>query len=159
MNATRRQLYAMGEPLGDSATHHKPGCKPGARIYGGGGGGGSSSSSTTNNTYNTDARVAGGDDSTNVSINGNSNTPINLTNISTDNGAVAGALDLARTSITSSQTVASASMGTTKATFESALDGVTDAYSTAKAGDQKIVAIAGMAVVGLAAAAIIMRKG
>lgn len=44
MNYTKRQLYAMGEPLGDSATAHKPG----GRVYGsGGGGGGGGGSSTT----------------------------------------------------------------------------------------------------------------
>jgi hypothetical protein len=35
MSYSRRQLYALGEPLGDSATAHKVG---GGRIYGGGGG-------------------------------------------------------------------------------------------------------------------------
>lgn len=37
---SRRQLYAAGEPFGDSATQHKPG----GRIYGGGGGGSSTTS-------------------------------------------------------------------------------------------------------------------
>jgi len=37
MSMSRRDLYAMGEPFGDSATQHKVG---GGRIYGGGGGGG-----------------------------------------------------------------------------------------------------------------------
>ena len=43
---SRKQLYAMGEPLGDSATR----TKPGGRIYGGGGsgGGGPTTSTTTN---------------------------------------------------------------------------------------------------------------
>jgi hypothetical protein len=35
MNYSRRQLYALGEPLGESATR----LKPGGRVYGGGGGG------------------------------------------------------------------------------------------------------------------------
>jgi hypothetical protein len=39
---SRRELYAAGEPLGDSATR----AKPGGRIYGGGGGGGQTT--TTN---------------------------------------------------------------------------------------------------------------
>ena len=34
MNYSRRQLEAMGEPLGESVTR----LKPGGRIYGGGGG-------------------------------------------------------------------------------------------------------------------------
>jgi len=43
MSISRRDLYAMGEPFGDSATQHKVG---GGRIYGGGGGGGGSQTST-----------------------------------------------------------------------------------------------------------------
>jgi len=44
MSYSRRQLYAMGEPLGDSATYRKAG---GGLVCGGGGGGGGSPSSTT----------------------------------------------------------------------------------------------------------------
>ncbi len=44
---SRRELYALGETLGDSATQHKLG---GGRIYGGGGGGGPTTSTT--NTSN-----------------------------------------------------------------------------------------------------------
>jgi len=44
MSMSRRDLYAMGEPFGDSATQHKVG---GGRIYGGGGSGGGSSSGTS----------------------------------------------------------------------------------------------------------------
>lgn len=43
MSISRRQLYALGEPFGDSATARKPG----GRIYGGGGGGGNQSTGTT----------------------------------------------------------------------------------------------------------------
>ena len=39
MNISRKQLYALGEPFGESATR----LKPGGRVYGGGGGGGGSS--------------------------------------------------------------------------------------------------------------------
>jgi hypothetical protein len=42
MSYSRRQLYAMGEPFGDSATQHKVG----GRIYGGGGGAPATSTST-----------------------------------------------------------------------------------------------------------------
>jgi hypothetical protein len=49
MNYSRRQLYALGEPLGDSATVNKVG---GGRIYGGGGGGGGGGPSQST-TYNT----------------------------------------------------------------------------------------------------------
>ena len=49
MNYSRRQLYALGEPLGDSVTVNKVG---GGRIYGGGGGGGGGGPSQST-TYNT----------------------------------------------------------------------------------------------------------
>jgi hypothetical protein len=48
MNYSRRQLYALGEPLGNSVTVNKVG---GGRIYGGGGGGGGGPQQST--TYNT----------------------------------------------------------------------------------------------------------
>ena len=44
MSYSRRQLYAMGEPLGDGATRREVG---GKIIYGGGGGGGSTPANTT----------------------------------------------------------------------------------------------------------------
>ena len=44
MSMSRRDLYAMGEPFGDSATQRKVG---GGRIYGGGGSGGGGPSSGT----------------------------------------------------------------------------------------------------------------
>jgi len=52
MSYSRRQLYALGEPLGDSVTQKKVG---GGRIYGGGGGGGGSAPSapTTSTNYTT----------------------------------------------------------------------------------------------------------
>ena len=46
MSYSRRQLYAMGEPLGDSATYRKA---DGGLVLGGGGGGGGGGSSTTTN--------------------------------------------------------------------------------------------------------------
>ena len=46
MNYSRRQLEALGEPFGESATQ----AKPGGRIYGGGGGGGSTSSTVYQNS-------------------------------------------------------------------------------------------------------------
>lgn len=47
MDYSRRQLEALGEPFGDSATQ----LKPGGRIYGGGGGGGGQPSSTSTTSY------------------------------------------------------------------------------------------------------------
>ncbi len=53
MNLSRRQLYAVGEPFGESCTQRAAG----RTIYGGGGGS-SSSSSTATTTQNTDKRIA-----------------------------------------------------------------------------------------------------
>ena len=48
---SKRELYALGETLGDSVTEHKVG---GGRIYGGGGkGGGGGTTQTTGTTYQT----------------------------------------------------------------------------------------------------------
>ena len=48
---SRRQLEALGEPLGEDATRVKPGGH--GRIYGMGGGGGGGSTTSTGTTYNT----------------------------------------------------------------------------------------------------------
>ena len=50
MNYSKRQLYALGETLGDSVTQNKVG---GGRIYGGGGGGGAPSGPTQTTVQNT----------------------------------------------------------------------------------------------------------
>lgn len=47
---SRRELYALGEPIGDSATVNKVG---GGRIYGMGGGGGGGTTQSTGTTYTT----------------------------------------------------------------------------------------------------------
>lgn len=52
---TKRQLYALGEPLGECVTERKV-C--GGLVCGGGGGGGKSSSSSDTTSTNTDQRVA-----------------------------------------------------------------------------------------------------
>lgn len=150
---SRQQLYAAGLPLGESATRSKVG---GGRILGGGGGG-SSSSESKSETNNIDARVVAGDSASITSAVGNTLTNSSIT--VTDNGAVSGALDLAKTALTTNQTVSTAAMGTTKEVFADALEGVQDAYATAKAGDQKIVSIAGLAVIGIAAAALLAKRG
>ena len=54
MNYSRRQLYALGETLGESVTIKKVG---GGRIYGGGGGGGSSAPSGPTQTTVTNTNI------------------------------------------------------------------------------------------------------
>jgi hypothetical protein len=46
MSYSRRQLYAMGEPIGDSATYRKA---DGGLVLGGGGGGGGNATQTNTN--------------------------------------------------------------------------------------------------------------
>jgi hypothetical protein len=65
MNYSRRELYAMGEPLGDSTTTAKLG---GGYLCGGGG----SRSSSAQTTYNTDKRLAVGDGGFGISADNSS---------------------------------------------------------------------------------------
>lgn len=85
--SSRRQLYALGEPFGDSCTRiegHR-------RILGGGGGGSSSSSSTATTTQNTDKRQVV--DNSSIGVSSDSST-VNVNY--TDQGAVNQAVDLVR---------------------------------------------------------------
>ncbi len=81
MSISRHQLYAAGEPLGDSATTRKLG---GGVMCGGGG----SSSSSAQTTYNTDKRLAVGDGGLGVSAD-NSSVEVNVM----DGGIVTRALE------------------------------------------------------------------
>lgn len=96
MSISRRQLYAAGEPLGECATRREPG-----RIVCGGG-----DSESSQATSNTDKRIAVSQgigisgDGNSVRLNSTTNNNTFSTNVSTDHGAVRGALDLA-TDVTS----------------------------------------------------------
>lgn len=83
MTISRRDLYAMGEPMGDSTTRRKLG---GGYVCGFGG---DSSSASSSDTYNTDRRVTTRDG---LGITGDSNN-VSVTNVSTDSGLVSRALD------------------------------------------------------------------
>lgn len=95
MSYSRRQLYAMGEPLGDSTTR----AKPGGGMLCGEGGDSSSSSTQQTTTTNVDKRqvvdnggVGVSSDSSNVTIN------------TLDSGAINGAIDLSKSSTTQAYT-------------------------------------------------------
>jgi len=94
MNYSRRHLYALGEPLGDSATRAKP-C---GRMLCGGGGDSSSSSSQATTTTNLDKRQVV--DNGALGVSSDSST-VNVTVL--DNGAIAQAIDLSKTSVTANQ--------------------------------------------------------
>jgi hypothetical protein len=111
----------------------------------------SSSASTSSTTNNTDMRVVGGDMSTNVSAHGST---INVT----DAGAVHEAFGVVNAVTQNAFDFAHATQIDTSQTVHDALGQVTDAYSTAKAGEQKIFAGAALAVVGVVAA-IALKKG
>lgn len=80
---SRQKLYALGEPFGDACTRQEAG----RRIYGGG----SSSSSQASSTTNVDKRQVV--DNGGVGVSSDSST-VNVTNTSTDNGAIQSAMNL-----------------------------------------------------------------
>lgn len=109
-----------------------------------------SSSTSTQATSNTDARVVGGDGSVNISSTGS----ITMT----DAAAVHEAFGFAESVAADAFDMASASQIETGKTVKDALGQVSSAYSTAKAGEQKIFAGAALAIVGVVAV-IAFKKG
>lgn len=104
----------------------------------------SSNSSSNTTTQQTDARVVGGDKSTNIST---SNSTVNVI----DAGAVQSAFGFAEGVSAQAFDFAHASQIDTSKTVKEAMQEVADAYSEAKAGEQKIFAGAALAVVGVVA--------
>lgn len=101
-------------------------------------GGSSSSSSTANTTtQNYDLRVAGGNNSTNVSA---SNSTVTLT----DRGAVASAFGFSRDAFNSAV-----------GGFAKSVEQIQEAYSTAKAGEQKVLVAGGLIIMGIVAVAAV----
>jgi hypothetical protein len=173
---TRRKLYALGEPFGDCCTRIEAG-----RVICGGG---DSSSSTTNKTEVTDARVVGGNDSSNVSANGGSNVTV----IATDHSAVSGGLQLGTKAIDAATHNADNTQATAKSMYQDALSFAKDvntksqqayadasgqlasayanqasdlatAFTDSKAPDKSLLIVGGVVVVGLAAVMVMARKG
>ncbi len=114
-----------------------------------GGGGGSSSSTQQQTTQNTDMRVVGGDSSTNVSAQAGANVTV------TDTGTVHAAFGFANDVMKGAyDTVAQISSSTAQIVQQSEA-AVADAYSTAKAGEQKVLVGAALAIVGVVAFAAV----
>lgn len=146
---SRRELYAAGEPFGDSATRRKLG---GGVVCGFGGSSKSSSASTTNNIDKRNAVQDG------IGVSGDGNT-VSIT----DSGLVSRALDsidradaINGEGFTQLLGVAGNLLTQTQSTMAKATNDVKDAYSQAvtdKAGalDNKTIAV--IAVAGVAALA------
>lgn len=158
MSYSKRQLYALGECLGESVTRRKPG---GGYLCGGGGGGSSSSSTSTTNV---DKRMAVGDGGIGASAE---NSSVSISSV--DSAIVARALD--------SVDVAGAANGEGFSALLNAADklfnrgqnligqtqqAVADAYGQAQTSKQATIdnkTIVVLAVAGAAVAAFAFKKG
>lgn len=166
MSISRRALYAAGEPLGDSATRWEPG-----RLVCGGGGSSKSSTSSSTNYNVEDRRLVTGEGS--VGISGN-NSSIALYDYSqrVDPEIAKAAFAFAEKSDATNADGFSKLLGVAEGLFErgesliaQTQDRVADAYAAAgsqvidQAGriDQKTMIV--LAVVGVAAVAVLNRKG
>lgn len=92
---SRRDLYALGEPFGDSATRRKLG---GGYVCGGGGDSSSASTQSTTNISNDRRQVV---DTGSIGISSDSSS-VSITSL--DQGAIAGARDIALSALTSNST-------------------------------------------------------
>lgn len=159
MTYSRRELYAMGETIGDSATQQKLG---GGYVCGGGGG---SSSSTASTTTNTDKRIAISDG---IGISSDSST-VNVQTV--DAGIVTKALETVNMAdATNGQgfqallgladklfTTADGTLKTTQATTLAQVGALNTAQNDAKGSiDQKTIIV--LAVAGAAAMFAFKRK-
>lgn len=106
--------------------------------------GGASESSSDTTTSNTDMRVVGGEQSTNVSAQ---NSTVTLT----DQGAVHDAFGFGEKVVAGAFEFATGTQTAADDMVESAMSKVSDAYETAKAGEQRVFAGAVLAVVGIVA--------
>lgn len=154
MSYSRRHLYAMGEPLGYSATR----VKTGGGMLCGGGGDSSSSSSQATTTTNLDKRQVV--DNGGLGVSSDSST---VTVTMLDNGAINQAIDLSKTSTTAAYTgldhllgfansVLTLESNSQKLISQSAAN-VGDAYKTAQdmsSGNRMLVA-GGLILAGIVA--------
>lgn len=173
MNLSRRELYAAGEPLGDCATARKPG---GGYLCGGGG---KSSSSSAQTTYNTDKRLAVGDGGLGISAD-NSDVGLTINTTTMDGGAIAGAFDATKATVSRALQTVDLNNATNAEGFSKLLttaeglfnkgesligqtqQAVADAYTqaqTTKAGTIDNRTIIVLAVAGAAAVFALRRKG
>lgn len=122
-------------------------------------GGGNSSSSTSNLQETQDNRIAAAQNSSNLqNSRGIINGDVNML----DGGAIGSAFDFANHIAAGAANEAAASLGANQATMQTAMEAVqtayaganqnlSDAYQTAKAGDQKIMAMGALVVLAIVA--------
>lgn len=122
----------------------------------------SSKSSSSSTTTNTDARVVGGDESSNVSVNNNAG-PVSLT--TTDHGAIAGSLTLALKGVEGAQQIAREAQAASGGLLEGALrmsgeqqQQFTSAIENIKTSDVRTLIVVGMGVVGVVAVVLLRRR-
>lgn len=125
--------------------------------------GGDSESNSAQTTKNTDARVVGGDSSSNASVNDNQGTVSIMT---TDHGAVSGSLQLALKGIEGAQQTTQQAIASTGGLLENALQQsgqqaqqFTETIKDIKTSDVRVLVVAGLAVVGIGAFAMFKAKG
>lgn len=123
MSYSRRQLYALGEPLGDSATCAKPG---GGYVCGGGG-----SSKSSQATTNNDNRVAVQDGFGFSASNGNSIHTSTTYNV-TDGDIVSRGLDTVDKTVKSALDAVNLSGATNADGFSKLLDIAGDMFNTSQ---------------------------
>jgi hypothetical protein len=118
------------------------------------------SSKSQQQTSNTDARVVGGDNSVNLS--GSSNNRIKVT----DHRAVSKSLDLAMAGVEGANTTTRQVIEAQGSLLEGALkmsgeqsQKLADTVENLKGNDVRVLVVAGLAVVGVAAVTLIKRKG
>jgi hypothetical protein len=121
------------------------------------------SSSSEQKTTNVDARVVGGDASSNVSASGNAGS---VQVISTDHGAVDGALKLALAGVEGANQIAGETIASQGGLLTGALkmagdqqQGFTTALENIKTADVRTLVITGVVVVGLTAVMVLKNKG
>lgn len=126
-------------------------------------GGGNSSSSTSNTQETQDNRISSAENSSNLQ---NSRGVINGDVNMLDGGAVNSAFNFAQTiadgaakehvaSIGANQETMLTAMQAVRTAYQGANDNLADAYQTAKAGDQKIMATAAIIILGIVAVKVL----
>lgn len=121
------------------------------------------SSSSRQETTNTDARVVGGDGSSNASIVGNQG---DVSVITTDHGAVKESLQLALAGVENARATTEQALASTGGLLDGALrnsatqaQAFVDTIKDVKTSDVRVLVIAGLGVVGLAAVMLLKNKG